>query len=628
MRIKKTLAMLLASTLIVTSMGTMPVNASDTSQNHEETSAAGSTKLSLKIKNPDDNQGNQNKNATGSTTLTLVIKDHEWSTPTYTWNVDNTKCTAKRTCTAHEGEAAETETAAVIKTTKDATCKEAGKITYTAVFQNEAFETQTKTEKIKALGHDYANPIFTWSADNKTATVKLTCKKDASHIVEKDCKVTETPETVTCEKAGKAVFTASVTIDGKTYADKKEAEVPALGHNWSDWKVVKKATATEDGRKVAECRNCHTKKYDVVSATGKTEEDPSNGNLQKDVQVEPDAPIKEVMMTNTKSEIFSAKNIFTGEEKTQIKEGGVDARVWLEIGATDVDSISTDVKNEVVAKAKEITEDKDVKLTYFDVDLFKQITDTDGNIITAKTAISEPGEVINVTFTVPENLRVAESATVRVYKLIRIHTDENGKNSVEVLDGTYNEETGEYAFQTDKFSTYAIVYKDVPLTVSIPQDKVDDKPLTSVGAKKQLTVEITPESAANREIKWTSSKPDVATVDENGMVTAVGNGTAIITATVVDGGATVDFTIKVEIPAGEEPETPVKPVSPTQPEVSSETSGSGDTDTTKTDTQTETKADTSAAPETGDNTTAWPFVMVMVAGLGSIVFGRRKRQSK
>ena len=56
----------------------------------------------------------------------------------------------------------------------------------------------------------------------------------------------------------------------------------------------------------------------------------------------------------------------------------------------------------------------------------------------------------------------------------------------------------------------------------------------SVGEATTLTVTITPEDATNQELVWTSSDTNVATV-ENGVITAIGIGTAIITVTANDG---------------------------------------------------------------------------------------------
>ena len=54
--------------------------------------------------------------------------------------------------------------------------------------------------------------------------------------------------------------------------------------------------------------------------------------------------------------------------------------------------------------------------------------------------------------------------------------------------------------------------------------------LTS-GSTSQLTATITPDNALNKNVAWTTSNASVATVSESGLVTAVGSGTATITAT-------------------------------------------------------------------------------------------------
>lgn len=53
----------------------------------------------------------------------------------------------------------------------------------------------------------------------------------------------------------------------------------------------------------------------------------------------------------------------------------------------------------------------------------------------------------------------------------------------------------------------------------------------SKGATKQLSASISPYNATNQGVNWSSSKTSVATVDSNGLVTAVATGTATITAT-------------------------------------------------------------------------------------------------
>ncbi|MDE7423859.1 MAG: Ig-like domain-containing protein [Lachnospiraceae bacterium] len=55
------------------------------------------------------------------------------------------------------------------------------------------------------------------------------------------------------------------------------------------------------------------------------------------------------------------------------------------------------------------------------------------------------------------------------------------------------------------------------------------------GDKFSMIAEITPENAENKKVSWTSSDTSVAKIDENGVVTCVGAGNVLITATAQDG---------------------------------------------------------------------------------------------
>ncbi len=63
-------------------------------------------------------------------------------------------------------------------------------------------------------------------------------------------------------------------------------------------------------------------------------------------------------------------------------------------------------------------------------------------------------------------------------------------------------------------------------------------------APQPLTATVNPDNATNKKVTWTSSKPEVAKV-ENGTVTAVGIGEAKITVTTEDEGKTAECTVKV-----------------------------------------------------------------------------------
>lgn len=127
---------------------------------------------------------------------------------------DKTKCV-----TADEWEAGWQETERT-----DATCTDAGSITY-----NNANNTEiTKTEEIPALGHSY----------DVTDTKEPTCTEKGS-------------TTYTCGRCG------------DTYIE----ETDALGHQEGDWTITKEPGLFSKGEKVIECTVC-----DEVLKTGSVEQ--------------------------------------------------------------------------------------------------------------------------------------------------------------------------------------------------------------------------------------------------------------------------------------------------------------------------------------------------------------------
>ena len=173
---------------------------------------------------------------TQTKTVVLGILGHDWAAPEYTWNKQDGEwyCTAKRVCkrdASHVEE--ETEKATVEHVTK-ATCEAAGKDVYTVTFKNKAFETQTRTVALGVLGHDWADPEYSWNEKdgNWFCTAKRVCKRDASHIEEETVEATVETTPATCTEAGKSVYTASFKSDTfKTQA--KTEKLNPLDHDWS-----------------------------------------------------------------------------------------------------------------------------------------------------------------------------------------------------------------------------------------------------------------------------------------------------------------------------------------------------------------------------------------------------------
>lgn len=94
-------------------------------------------------------------------------------------------------------------------------------------------------------------------------------------------------------------------------------------------------------------------------------------------------------------------------------------------------------------------------------------------------------------------------------------------------------------------NTLAIYPYAFTITITT-EDEITTTPVTSVtispsslslivGETSQLTATVLPTDADDRTLSWSSSNTSVATVDEDGLVSAVGSGTATITAIAQDG---------------------------------------------------------------------------------------------
>ena len=65
---------------------------------------------------------------------------------------------------------------------------------------------------------------------------------------------------------------------------------------------------------------------------------------------------------------------------------------------------------------------------------------------------------IEITISIPQSLLNTDTTKTRTYQLLRYHEGEG----VTVIDGTFS--NGKFTFTTNKFSTYAIIYKDTVLS--------------------------------------------------------------------------------------------------------------------------------------------------------------------
>ncbi len=98
--------------------------------------------------------------------------------------------------------------------------------------------------------------------------------------------------------------------------------------------------------------------------------------------------------------------------------------------------------------------------------------------------------------------------------------------------------------------------KTATCTVTVPDPSADPVAVTgvslnktstslTVGSSETLTATVAPANATNQAVTWSSDNTAVATVNQNGKVTAVAAGTATITVTTADGNKTATCTVTV-----------------------------------------------------------------------------------
>ena len=86
----------------------------------------------------------------------------------------------------------------------------------------------------------------------------------------------------------------------------------------------------------------------------------------------------------------------------------------------------------------------------------------------------------------------------------------------------------------------------VKVTASVTGVKIKEGDITvSAGQTKQLTAEVSPSDATNKNVTWASADKSIATVDKDGKVTGVDEGETVITVTTEDGGYKAQCKVKV-----------------------------------------------------------------------------------
>lgn len=147
------------------------------------------------------------------------------------------------------------------------------------------------------------------------------------------------------------------------------------------------------------------------------------------------------------------------------------------ITANELSEVAEGKKVEIVLEVKEAQANELIETSTKGYKVGKYLNITLNKIVNGTNeSIHELSKVMKVTIKVPEELINKDSKTKREYYIVRSH---NGK--VDILETIYDEKTNSLTFETDKFSDYAIIYKDkkeLKTTVTTSINKSNTKQTT------------------------------------------------------------------------------------------------------------------------------------------------------
>ena len=353
--------------------------------------------------------------------------------------------------------------------------------------------------------------------------------------------------------------------------DAEIKEIPALGHDIpSEWTVTKKATCTENGTKIRKCTRCDKTETEIIPATGHTDGAwivtsdsdcinsgikikactacglktassviPPKGHVSGEWEITERATcskegsrIKRCTRCNT---VIQSESIpVTSHEKgnwivIKAPSGGsygIKAKFCIGCGIKMEEKIFHSVSNSVVKD-----NETGIEILYPD-DSFDGTMSVNARIISGteiggavydefgtcnfrgyEAILIDDGEAVTPSKSYSLKLPVPDGFNYKSAEVYAI----TSSGSFSKVTPTY--ENGCFTINNVDAVKYVIIEKIITLSLSE----------TSLSMNKGNSVQLYVETNATG-VTYTSSNPDVAVVDENGIVTAVGSGVAVITA--------------------------------------------------------------------------------------------------
>lgn len=197
-------------------------------------------------------------------------------------------------------------------------------------------------------------------------------------------------------------------------------------HRFEDWIRDQLASENEDGEKHQTCNVCEYTERESIQY----------GNLTKGEKCGENVPPTVIAMQL--HDLAAA--VLQGEERNVLGNGS-DITIVLTVDDVD-DTVSEEDKDAVASQMDSY------KLgQYFDVNLYKEMNGESDQV-------TETDDKLRIVMTVPDRFESTDDKTPRSFAIIRVHGD-----SAVVLEDLDSEDST-ITIDTDRFSTYALVYAD------------------------------------------------------------------------------------------------------------------------------------------------------------------------
>ena len=295
---------------------------------------------------------------------------------------------------------------------------------------------------ITATADAGANPNYKVMFAEGTLTIEPKSIKGATVVLGKGLIANGAEQTQTVEK---------VLLDGK--------ELPA-----DSYTVAGNTATTPDSHTLtitAKGNYTGTVEQTYVIIPAKAEDAPGEeiaiGSGEVKVVVKSEGTVPPATLLTNKAELLAMlvdSGDITADELAQIADG---ANVDIALTVKEA-NVSAEIKTAMAQAAKGCTIGQ-----YLDISLFKYMT-VNGNQ-QAGVALHTTKDALTISVVVPDALINTNSAVNRTYCIVRNH-----EGTITVLDAAFDAASKTLTFKTDRFSDYAIAYKDtaVPSSGSNP----------------------------------------------------------------------------------------------------------------------------------------------------------------